>query len=121
MLAPRQAKARGDHRRAVVARGTCARHLSASEYRRAVLGRAAIHSPRLLLYEQPDEEMSAFEVGIVRDRLWLAAHEQGCGVLMSADQPQLASLAPTSIWPRQASCGPAQAREPARALRSVRA
>jgi ABC-type ATPase involved in cell division len=78
------------------------RHLSASEYRRAVLGRAVIHSPRLLLYEQPQDEMPASEIGIVRDRLWLAAHEQGCGVLMSTDQPELASLAPTSIWPRQA-------------------
>jgi putative ABC transport system ATP-binding protein len=93
------------------------RHLCPSEYRRAVLGRAAIHSPRLLLYEQPDGEMPAFEVGIVRDRLWLAAHEQGCGVLMSTDLPQLASLAPTSIWLRQASSGSAAApaRRPVRA------
>jgi predicted ABC-type transport system involved in lysophospholipase L1 biosynthesis ATPase subunit len=78
------------------------RHLCPSAYRRAVLGRAAIHSPHLLLYEQPHGEMPAFEVGIVRDRLWLAAHEQGCGVLMSTDLPALASLAPTSLWPRQA-------------------
>jgi putative ABC transport system ATP-binding protein len=93
------------------------RHLSASEYRRAVLGRAAIHSPRLLLYEQPESEMAAFEIGIVRDRLWLAAHEQGCGVLMSTELPQLASLAPTSVWLRQGSCESAGARAP----RSVRA
>jgi ABC-type ATPase involved in cell division len=92
------------------------RHLSSSEYRRAVLGRAAIHSPRLLLYEQPHDEMAAFEVGIVRDRLWLAAHEQGCGVLMSTDLPPLASLAPTSIWLRQA-----RGLAAARARRLVRA
>jgi putative ABC transport system ATP-binding protein len=91
------------------------RHLTASEYRRTVLGRAVIHSPHLLLYEQPDEEMPAIEVGIVRDRLWLAAHEQGCGVLMSAELPQLASLAPTSIWPRHACGGPARARNGVRA------
>jgi putative ABC transport system ATP-binding protein len=97
------------------------RHLCPSAYRRAVLGRAAIHSPHLLLYEQPPGEMPAFEVGIVRDRLWLAAHEQGSGVLMSTDQPELARLAPTTIWPRQARHDPALARGPARACRPVRA
>jgi ABC-type ATPase involved in cell division len=91
------------------------RHLSPSEYRRTVLGCAAVHCPQLLIYEPPHAELPAVEAALVRHRLWLAADRQGCGVLMSTEQPELASLAPTTIWPRWPLLSPAlvQLRDPA--------
>jgi phospholipid/cholesterol/gamma-HCH transport system ATP-binding protein len=91
------------------------RHLSPSEYRRTVLACATVHCPQLLIYEPPHAELPAVEVALVRHRLWLSADRQGCAVLMSSEQPELASLAPTTIWPRWPLLSPAlvQLRDPA--------
>ena len=91
------------------------RQLSPSEYGLAALACAAVHCPRLLIYEPPQAGLTAVEVASVRRRLWLAADRQGCAVLMSTEQPELASLATTSLWPRRPWPSPARVplRDPA--------
>jgi putative ABC transport system ATP-binding protein len=71
--------------------------LAPSEVHLALLARATIHRPSVVLCDWPDDVFDPDESAIVRSSLWRCASLGASVVLSSADRT-LASLATTTIW-----------------------
>jgi predicted ABC-type transport system involved in lysophospholipase L1 biosynthesis ATPase subunit len=67
--------------------------LSARERRLALLARALIAQPSLLVLEDPGDGLIGSDLAAVRAVLRVAAAVDGCSVLLSSAEPRLAALA----------------------------
>jgi putative ABC transport system ATP-binding protein len=67
--------------------------LTRRERRLALLARALVASPPLLVLEDLDEALAPADLPRVRAALRLATAVEGCAILFSCDEPRLASLA----------------------------
>jgi putative ABC transport system ATP-binding protein len=71
--------------------------LSGGQMQRVAIARALIHSPSILLADEPTGNLDTTTGGLILELLWRITREQNTATIMATHSPEAASLANTLV------------------------